>query len=178
MTNVAWLFEISDVDRRPAVVSARRWWSGKGTLNFGGVEWTGADSPNGSLIEIGNFTQTLDLPGQRVQVRIGLTSDSIRNILNVDLGGVRMTIRYIYLNDLPVGWTEIGRSIIVRMDDVRLDGNVATIRGETYIGSLGRPDPLYWSNATQQSRYPGDKAFAQASELSLDYQLRWPPSRN
>ena len=187
--SVAWLLSFSDVDPSKDVVSPRHWWSGEGDLVFEGVTYRGASGPNGQLLEISDVSHTIDLPSARAQLQVAATAASVRHALSVNFGAVRVEVGWIWTNDpwLPQPaagrWNRIPRRFIGRLSKPRVKDGVMLAEIETLLGDTDRGTPAYWSDATQRARVRADRtsnaadaAFAQASALAGDFDLRWPPS--
>lgn len=173
---VAWIGYVTDTDPGDPTVP-RRWWSGEDDLVFEGHVWRGAfnAAADGALIDISDVSQTIDLPGQRTSIRLAVSGAAIRHALSVNMGAVEVHIGWIFSLDEGATWMRVPRRIIADLSETKVvDGElIASLDDEMGDGDRGRP--LWWSDASQQSRSPGDRAFAQAGPLASDRDIRWPP---
>ena len=175
MRNVAWLLTLADTNPAADTTTPGYWWSGKGDLVFESITWSGSRSSKGSLIDIGQVTQTIDLPGQRTTIRMAVTNESVRRIMSVDLGGIRVEIGWIYSTDKGVTWNRIPRRFKGRLSETKITNGVVALTVETALGDVDRGRPVWWSDASQRARSTNDEYFAQASALAGDRDIRWPP---
>ena len=171
--NSGWTLHLDSERVKDGADVVDRWWQGEGDLEIDGHTWRGAEYPDGkgALISVQGVQFTQSVPGRRATIRIAVTSDAVRRLLQVDLGAVQVTLGFVY-RDAAGAWQRVPRSFSGRIGRSGVSNGVFEAEVETYLGDVDRGIPEYWSHETAP---PGDLYAEQARELEEGLDTRWPP---
>ena len=154
----------------------RRWWSGAGDLTFDSVTWEGttSDADQGSLVFISSLEESADVPETRLQIRLNITSESVRNLYSRDFGSPRVLLQWIYSTD-GINWIKLVRQYRGRVSSVVSDGGTLTVEVESKKGDVDRGLVIYWNDESHRRRYPSDTGFRHLRNLQeVGAQVTWP----
>jgi len=167
-----WLLQIGDATTLPI----RRWWSGSNDLTFDSHTWEGttSDETAGSLVFISSIEESADVPETRLQIRLNVTSESVRRLYSMDFGSPRVLLQWIYSMD-GVEWTKLARQYRGRVSRVISDGGALTVEVESRTGDIDRGLVIYWNDESHRRRYPTDTGFRHLRNLQeVGAQVTWP----
>lgn len=144
-----------------------RWWSGEGTLDFEGLLWSGAQMADGMLMDLGRVPDLPNLDAETVTARLAVTNESLRRILNTDLGPLHLEIGWIRSDDYGASWIRTPRYLRGRLGRVTLAAGEVEVTIESYLDDLDRGNTLYWSAATHPD-------YRQMTELGAGLAFNFP----
>ena len=173
---IAWTLHLDSERIRRGSAAISRWWSGEGELTTMegdppvATTWLGARYPDGGmLLDVGEVQLTQTVPGRRTTIRLAVTGESVRHLLQVDLGAVDVTVGWVFRP--PNGsWTRIPRYHQGRISRSAIANGEFSAEIETYWGNIDNGVPLYWSHETAA---PGDLYAEMAQELSEGVETKW-----
>jgi len=154
--------------------STDRAWSGMGELQWGGFTWYGA----GTLGKVSTIEETTELRATGASFQLsGIPADLIDKVSNFPVQGHKAKL---YLGFIEADFkTLIMDPVLIfdgRMDTVEiLDGGetaTVTLTAESRLRDLERPRTKRYTDADQQSRYPGDKGLEYVPSMQ-DKQIIW-----
>lgn len=162
-----WLGELTQTDG-----TVERFTSLDQDITFEGQTWMGA----GKIVELSALDKTTtSATNIRLQISLRATNPTTRKMLADNSDPVPIKIRW--------GYTEIGSSDIMvlgssflgRVSNPRFEGNFWVADLETYSGDVDYGVQRFWSDETQQTKYPGDKGFEYLRSLANGVEIAWPP---
>ena len=144
-----------------------RWWSGEGTLHFEDLLWSGAQTADGMLMDLGAVPDAPNLEAEQVTARLAVTEPALRRILNTDLGPLHLEIGWVRSNDYGATWTRTPVYLRGRLGRVTLAAGEIEISIESYLDDIDRGNTLYWSASTHED-------YAQMTELGAGLPFNFP----
>lgn len=146
-------------------------WTGYADLTVGGITYT-AVGPD--VLEVGS--QRASLQGQgRMSIVLSAIEVEHRNLFLQDPGRVRITLRMLYSTDGGVNWRVIPRSHSGYLSRPQLEGGRYTLEIAVYRDETNRGFSENWSDASQQSDFPGDRGLEHMATLAAPgLDIRWP----
>ena len=169
---VGWTMEIEGIGAPP---EPYRVWSGEGNLTLEDILYQGTSGDNGAFINVSSLTDEVSAPSARARVSIAVPTEAVREMLELDLGPVRVFLSYIWSGDGGRSWVRAPVGLAGLLSRPEFENGVYSVELETWAGDADRGEPRYWSHETQQSLYPGDRGFEFARSISQGVDIRWPP---
>ena len=170
---VAWLTTINGLSS-----GALRLWSGLGTLTFNGNSYQGTQNASGALISVSPITDSIGAPNKRAEVSFYVDRSVLRDMLDIDIGPVRVAVDYIYSTTEGSGWQSLAGGFRGFLSRPRWESEMTiyVVELETWGGDVDRGQPLVWSDEHQQQRSPGDLGFSFMRGLEAEgLEIKWPP---
>lgn len=172
--------EIVTSDLAPAILfegefasGTLRLWTGYGTLNWNGFDWTGA----GSLLGIGSIEETVDVTANGTTIALsGVPTTLVSAAINDAQQGLAGRL---YLALLASDGSIIGApalAFVGRLDVPELtddaDTCTITISYESRLIDLTKPREWRYTHESQQVLYPGDLGFEYVTTIQ-DKDIKW-----
>ena len=167
MTAVIWTLTLSGA-------TERRWWSGEGDLTINGQLYEGTIENNGALMNVTSVDFEDGLPQRRTQVQISVTDESIRRVMQQDMGFVEARVDWYWSQDF-INWTRIPKFVQGFVSRPIMTDGILTAEIETFRGASLAVADCFWSQDEQERLYPDDTSFRQVSELEDGIDISWPP---
>ncbi len=154
--------------------STDRAWSGFGQLEWGGFTWYGA----GILGKVSTVEETAELRATGASFQLsGIPADLIDKVSNFPIQGHKAKL---YLGFIEEDFKVLIMDPVLifdgRMDTVEIldSGETATVTltAESRLRDLERPRTKRYTDADQQSRFPGDKGLEYVPSMQ-DKQIIW-----
>ncbi|MDA9812239.1 hypothetical protein N9C03_00365 [bacterium] len=170
-----------------------RLWTGIGTLNVQGVDWTGA----GTLLNVSSIEETTEIAAKGATLSLtGIPSEVVSLALSTPYQGRTCKIYFglfkaskiikedssfllledgskIYLEDLNAGFTEIFSGYMDQMDIEELpETSTIQLRVENKLVDLERARVARYSSSYQKSIYPTDFGLDLVESLQ-DKEIVW-----
>ena len=153
-----------------APLPIRHFWSGGYTLDFMGEQWSSA----ASIIDVSDVNDTIGAPQSRFTLSMDATDPTIRSLLLTDFGPLEVVIRWIWSADGST-WQALPRTFRGRLSSPVLDAARYTVELETANGDIPIAERRMWSDEDQRQRYPADRGFEFARQISEGIDIVWPP---
>ena len=135
-----------------------RWWAGEGTLHFEGFLWSGAQMPDGMLMDVGAVDDVGNFSRSPVRVRLALSGDAYRRLATIgDLGPLYVEIGWIFSLDYGASWHRIDRYERGILGQADLAPGMLTGVVEGYEHDVDRGRPLTWSARTHPDYEMADR---------------------
>ena len=165
-----WLIEILNLSDGPF-----RIWSGEGTLDFLGHRWEGTTGSRGAIARIEPLTNDVGEPQNRMKFTAAVPPQLVRDVLDIDTGPARTSVRWIYSRDGGVSWQLTPAALFGFLSEPSIEDGLYSVEFETWAGDADRGEPVIWSDEFRKERWPGDRGFEDLRELQGGIESTWPP---
>ena len=150
----------------------QRFWTGYGTLTYGGHHWAGG----GHALGFSGLELVAGNPDRRSVLTIAGIDPTLRADFLQDVGPVPVIVQWIYSDDGGATWTDapvrfVGRISTCKGSEGQFEMEVETLKGDVL---RGRPEKI--SHEDQQRRFKNDRGLEYMRALSQKgFDSGWPP---
>ena len=139
------------------------------------VTVSGNEYEGGKVLNVERLTLAKGVPDRRLTLRLAAIAPADLALYLADHGPVSITIQWLASSDGST-WTLLPVRHVGRQSGMLVTAGTAEIQVETARGTLWAGQPRMYSDADQQERFPGDKAFEYVQRLRLEGIQVHPPS--